>query len=147
MRTEDNWDLSKVDWDLRVCDWDLTGDEVYVYKIQKRGNEWCVVSEDGTKKLGCYPTEKQARERLRQIEAAKAAKGNVIVEGEERGGSRPVTVVVNVDIPEQEPPVVNVSMPDQPISKVEVLNERKPRSRRVERDSEDRIVRIIDEDV
>ena len=54
---------------------DLTADdEVHIYIIQKRGSEWCVVSEDGTKKLGCYPTEKQARERLRQIEAAKAVK-------------------------------------------------------------------------
>lgn len=44
------------------------------YKLQKRGNEWCAVSEDGTKTFGCYPTEAQARERLRQIEAIKAAK-------------------------------------------------------------------------
>jgi len=46
----------------------------HTYKLQKRGDEWCAISEDGTKTLGCYPTEAQANERLRQVEAAKAAK-------------------------------------------------------------------------
>ena len=55
---------------------DFTEPQLFrTYKLQKRGNEWCAVSEDGTKTLGCYPTEAQANERLRQIEAAKAAKG------------------------------------------------------------------------
>ena len=45
---------------------------IHTYKLQKRGSQWCAVSEDGTKSLGCYPTEAEARERLRQVEAAKA---------------------------------------------------------------------------
>ena len=93
--TNGAWDLGDavgVDWDLNPSKWDLTGDEVHTHKIQKSGDEWCVVSEDGEKKLGCYPTEKQARERLRQIEAAKAAKDNVVVESEEEDTSYRVTV-------------------------------------------------------
>jgi len=49
-------------------------DSVHTYKLVHRDDEWCVTSEDGTKSLGCYPTETEARERLRQVEAAKAAK-------------------------------------------------------------------------
>ena len=44
------------------------------YKIVKRGAQWCAVSEDGSHSMGCYPTEAQAKERLRQVEAAKAVK-------------------------------------------------------------------------
>lgn len=41
----------------------------------KRDGKWYVLSEDGTKKLGGpYGSEAEANERLRQIEAAKAAK-------------------------------------------------------------------------
>ncbi len=165
------WDLSgSVDWDLTTPEWDLTGDEIHDYKIQKSGGEWCVVSEDGAKKLGCFPTEKQARERLRQIEAAKAAKGNVVVgSGEEESEEITVLVkvplpkqvllpeqqapVVNVSLPEQQAPVVNVSLPEQKAPVVEVkpsvkvLQEAKQlKSRRVERDAKGRIKRIIDED-
>jgi len=35
--------------------------------IKKSGSEWCVYSKDG-KPLGCYKTQKEAEERLRQIE-------------------------------------------------------------------------------
>jgi hypothetical protein len=51
--------------------------EIHEYKIEKRGGDkpWCVVSEDGSRDLGCFPTEAEANERLRQVEAAKAAKG------------------------------------------------------------------------
>jgi len=37
-------------------------------KIVKRGNQWCVVSEDGTKNLGCSNTREGAEKRLKQVE-------------------------------------------------------------------------------
>ena len=48
--------------------------------IRKRGSSFAVLSEKKDaqgrrKKLGTYPTKAKARERLRQVEAAKAAKG------------------------------------------------------------------------
>jgi hypothetical protein len=36
--------------------------------LKKVGNEYCVFSEDGEKKLGCYPTREEALKRLRQVE-------------------------------------------------------------------------------
>ena len=42
--------------------------------IRKEGSKYVVRSESG-KPLGSYKTEAEAKERLRQIEAAKAAKG------------------------------------------------------------------------
>ncbi len=42
--------------------------------ITQRGSKWCAVSEAGDVTFGCYATEAEARERLRQVEAAKAAK-------------------------------------------------------------------------
>ncbi|MDI6892944.1 MAG: hypothetical protein QMD08_08210 [Actinomycetota bacterium] len=39
--------------------------------IVKRGKEWCVISHRTGKNLGCYPTEKEAKERLGQIWAWK----------------------------------------------------------------------------
>jgi len=39
--------------------------------IRKKGGEWCVYSEDGSRGFGCYPTPEKAVERLRQIEAFK----------------------------------------------------------------------------
>lgn len=45
-----------------------------IYKIVRRDGQFCAVSEDGEHSFGCYPTEAEARERLRQVEAAKAAK-------------------------------------------------------------------------
>ena len=36
--------------------------------IKKEGNEYCVYSKTGERKLGCFPTEKAARKRLQQIE-------------------------------------------------------------------------------
>jgi len=44
-------------------------------KIEKRGSEWVVVAMSG-REMGTYPTEAEARERLRQVEAAKAAKAD-----------------------------------------------------------------------
>lgn len=43
--------------------------------IEQRGSKWAVLSEQG-KLLGEFDSERAARERLRQIEAAKAAKGD-----------------------------------------------------------------------
>lgn len=43
--------------------------------IRKRGNKWCVLSEDGTKNLGCYDSKEAAQKRLRQIEYFKHVKG------------------------------------------------------------------------
>jgi hypothetical protein len=45
-------------------------DKPKVYMIEKKGDEWCVKSEDG-KELGCHPTEEKAKEQLAAIEAAK----------------------------------------------------------------------------
>lgn len=42
-------------------------------KLSRRGSKWIVLNQAGDKELGSYDTEKEARERLRQIEAAKAA--------------------------------------------------------------------------
>jgi hypothetical protein len=36
--------------------------------IRKIGTEWCVLSGDGTKRLGCYKTKQEAVKRLRQVE-------------------------------------------------------------------------------
>lgn len=45
-------------------------------KIIKRGNQWCLVSKDGTKNLGCFISKKAAEQRLRQIEYFKHSKGS-----------------------------------------------------------------------
>ena len=42
--------------------------------IKKEGDEYCVFSKDGTKKLGCFPSRKQAVKRLQQIEYFKHVK-------------------------------------------------------------------------
>lgn len=42
--------------------------------VEKRGGKYVVLSEDRSKELGTYNTEAEANERLRQVEAAKAAK-------------------------------------------------------------------------
>jgi hypothetical protein len=47
-------------------------------RLEQRDGEWCAVSEDGSRSFGCYPTEGEARERLRQVEAAKAARGDSV---------------------------------------------------------------------
>ncbi len=43
-------------------------------KIVRQGGQFCAVSEDGSRSFGCFPTTEEAGERLRQVEAAKAAK-------------------------------------------------------------------------
>jgi hypothetical protein len=43
---------------------------VHADRIEQHGLQWCAVSEDGSRSLGCYDTEAEARERLRQVEAA-----------------------------------------------------------------------------
>lgn len=35
--------------------------------VKKSGSQWCIFSKDG-EKLECYPTKKEATDRLRQIE-------------------------------------------------------------------------------
>jgi hypothetical protein len=47
-------------------------------RLEQRDGKWCAVSEDGTRSFGCFDTEGEARERLRQVEAAKAAKGDSV---------------------------------------------------------------------
>ena len=42
--------------------------------IRKEDGQYCVFSEDGTKKFGCYPSRQQAVKRLQQIEYFKHAK-------------------------------------------------------------------------
>lgn len=53
-------------------------DDEYRDKLAKREGKWVALSEDGSKELGTYDTEAEARERLRQVEAAKAAKDDGI---------------------------------------------------------------------
>jgi 2'-5' RNA ligase len=45
-------------------------------RLEKRGDKWVVLSEDCKTELGTYDTEDEARERMRQVEAAKAARGD-----------------------------------------------------------------------
>jgi hypothetical protein len=47
-------------------------------KIVKKGDKWCVYSEDGTKNLGCSKTREGAVKRLQQIEYFKHTKGNAM---------------------------------------------------------------------
>jgi len=47
-------------------------------KIVQREGQWCAVSADGSRSFGCYDTRAEAAERLRQVEAAKAAKGDSV---------------------------------------------------------------------
>ena len=47
-------------------------------RIEQREGEFCAVSEDGRRSFGCYATEEEAAERLRQVEAAVAAKGDSV---------------------------------------------------------------------
>ena len=49
-------------------------DDVRNHKIEKRGDEWCVTSEDGSKTLGCHPTRQEAVDQLGAIEASKAGR-------------------------------------------------------------------------
>lgn len=44
-------------------------------RVVKQGNQWCVVSEDGSKNLGCSKTKQGAEKRLREVEYFKHAKG------------------------------------------------------------------------
>lgn len=48
-------------------------DEDVRKRIVRRGAQWCVVSEDGSKTLGCHDTEEAALRQLRAVEANKAA--------------------------------------------------------------------------
>lgn len=41
--------------------------EAFVKKVGPPGKEWCVVSERTGKKLACYPTKKEAEDRLEFI--------------------------------------------------------------------------------
>lgn len=43
--------------------------------IRKQGSQWCIFSKSG-KKLGCYPSKKQAQKRLREIEFFKSKSGD-----------------------------------------------------------------------
>lgn len=45
-------------------------------RFAKRGGKWVALSQDGKTELGTYDTEKEVRERLRQVEAAKAARSD-----------------------------------------------------------------------
>lgn len=50
-------------------------DAIYTDKLEERGGEWFVLSEEGEELSGPFESREQAAERLRQIEAAKAARG------------------------------------------------------------------------
>lgn len=47
-------------------------------RIEQREGKWCAVSKDGNTVFGCFDTEPEARERLRQVEAGKAARGDAV---------------------------------------------------------------------
>lgn len=47
--------------------------EIAIAVIRKNGNKFCIYSKTG-KNLGCYPTKKQAQDRLSQIEMHKHIK-------------------------------------------------------------------------
>ncbi len=53
-------------------------------RIVLRDDEYCAVSEDGERSFGCFPTRAEAAERLRQVEAAAAAKKQAPREGMDR---------------------------------------------------------------
>lgn len=46
-----------------------------IARIVKKGNKWCVVSEDGSQNLGCSATKEGAVKRLREVEYFKHNKG------------------------------------------------------------------------
>lgn len=47
-----------------------------IARVVKKGDQWCVVSEDGTKNLGCSKTKEGAQKRLSEVEYFKHTKGN-----------------------------------------------------------------------
>jgi hypothetical protein len=55
-------DLEKISSEL-----DKFKTEAFVKKVGPPGKEWCVVSERTGKKLACYPTKKEAENRLEFI--------------------------------------------------------------------------------
>jgi hypothetical protein len=42
--------------------------------VRKEGNKWVLKSKDGTKTLGTYDTEEEAKKRLREVEYFKHTK-------------------------------------------------------------------------
>jgi hypothetical protein len=60
---------------------EVTMSTLQMFRIEHRGSRWYVESESG-KPMGDYDTEGEARERLRQVEAAKAAKGEELPVGD-----------------------------------------------------------------
>lgn len=55
--------------------------ELVEKRITKKGKEWCVVSEDGSRNLGCGPSEEWATNRLRQVEFFKHQHKSLSEEG------------------------------------------------------------------
>ena len=39
------------------------------YKIEKKGNKFCVVKKEGTKTFGCHPTKKKAERQMAALYA------------------------------------------------------------------------------
>lgn len=53
--------------------WDDEDEEETIYdslseKIEKRGDEWCVITHQTGKNMGCYDDKEDAKERLQQIQ-------------------------------------------------------------------------------
>ena len=65
-------------------------------KIEKRGGEWVVLAMSG-REMGTYQTEAEARERLRQVEAAKAAKADDDAENQRLATADDAGAVIRVD--------------------------------------------------
>jgi hypothetical protein len=50
---------------IDIAEFDILKETAIIKKI---GNQWCVTSEDGTRKFGCYSSRPAAEKRLKQIE-------------------------------------------------------------------------------
>lgn len=63
--------------------------EVAEFLIRQEGEEWCLYSRDGSRKLGCYPTKAGAERRERQVEYFKnESEGSSPMTDEERATLR-----------------------------------------------------------
>lgn len=69
-------DYAIVDVDGWISRIEIEGDVPKI--IRENGEEYCVFSEDGTRSFGCFPTMREAEERLRQIHSFERAEGDCV---------------------------------------------------------------------
>lgn len=53
--------------------------------IKKVDGEWCVLSEDGSRSFGCFPTKGEAEDRLAEVEFFKQQTSEAVRTGITRG--------------------------------------------------------------